>query len=74
TKGFAVPATVVAFGEVGLAGELRAVSGLTRRVREASRLGADVVIVPGEGDLEDVAGVQVRRCQTLCEAIEVAQG
>ena len=36
---FSVPRTLTAMGEVGLAGELRAISGLTRRVREAQRLG-----------------------------------
>lgn len=72
-RGFAVPPTLVAFGEVGLAGELRAVSGLTRRVREASRLGATVVIVPGEGELDDVEGVSVIRCHSLVEAIHAAQ-
>lgn len=71
--GFAVPPTLVALGEVGLAGELRAVSGLTRRVREASRLGATVVIVPGEGEIDDVAGVTVIRCHSLVEAIHAAQ-
>ena len=72
-RDFAVPPTLVALGEVGLAGELRAVSGLTRRVREASRLGATVVIVPGEGELDDVAGVTVIRCHSLVEAIGAAQ-
>lgn len=72
-QGFAVPPTLVALGEVGLAGELRAVSGLTRRVREASRLGATVVIVPGEGELDEVAGVSVVRCHSLVEAIHAAQ-
>jgi DNA repair protein RadA/Sms len=73
TLGFAVPPSLVAIGEVGLAGELRAVSGLTRRVREATRLGAKVVIVPGEGELEDVGGVSVIRCHSLVEAIAAAQ-
>jgi len=68
---FAVARTVVAVGEVGLAGELRAVSGLTRRVREAQRLGATLAIVPGEGELDDVAGISVRRCHSLAEAIEL---
>ena len=71
--GFAVPPALVAIGEVGLAGELRAVSGLTRRVREATRLGAQVVIVPGEGELEEVSGVRVIRCHSLVEAINAAQ-
>jgi DNA repair protein RadA/Sms len=73
TLGFAVPPTLVAIGEVGLAGELRSVSGLTRRVREAKRLGAEVVIVPAEGELDEVAGVTVRRCSSLGDAIAAAQ-
>jgi DNA repair protein RadA/Sms len=66
---FSVPRTLAAMGEVGLAGELRAVSGLTRRVREAHRLGATRVMVPSEGDLEAVPGVDIIRCRTLTEAI-----
>lgn len=73
THGFAISRTVAAMGEVGLAGELRAVSGLSRRVREAQRLGATVVIVPAEGELEAVEGVRVVRCRSLVQAIEVAQ-
>jgi DNA repair protein RadA/Sms len=71
--GFSVPRSLVAVGEVGLAGELRAVSGLTRRVREAQRLGATSVVVPRAGELEAVEGVRVRRCSTLNEAIGVAR-
>ena len=70
---FAVPRTLAAMGEVGLAGELRAVTGLTRRVREAQRLGATKAVVPSDGDIEDVSGVEVIRCRTLAEAIEMAQ-
>jgi DNA repair protein RadA/Sms len=70
---FAVPRPLAAMGEVGLAGELRAVSGLTRRVREAQRLGARFVVVPSDGELEDIPGVEVFRCRTLLEAINVAQ-
>jgi DNA repair protein RadA/Sms len=72
TRGFAVSATLCAVGEVGLAGELRAVPGLTRRVREAARRGAATVLVPAEGDLEDVDGVAVLRLRTLAEAIDRA--
>ena len=36
----------VALGEVGLLGELRAVAGLERRLREAARLGFERAIVP----------------------------
>lgn len=70
---FSVPRTLAALGEVGLAGELRAVSGLSRRVREAQRLGATVVIVPTQGELDEIAGVKIFRCSSLSEAIAVAQ-
>lgn len=73
TLGFSVPSSLVAIGEVGLAGELRAVSGLTRRVREAARLGANVVIVPGDGEFDEVTGIKVIRCHSLVEAIDAAQ-
>jgi DNA repair protein RadA/Sms len=71
--GFSVPRSLVAVGEVGLAGELRAVSGLTRRVREAQRLGATKVLVPATGELDVVEGVSVRRCASLAEAIAAAR-
>lgn len=73
TLDFAVPRTLAAVGEVGLAGELRAVSGLSRRVREAQRLGATLVIVPAEGELDEVRGVTVRRSRSLAEVIEMAR-
>ncbi len=71
--GFAVPASLVAIGEVGLAGELRAVGGLARRVREAARLGATMALVPAEGEAGEVAGVTVRRCRSLADALAAAQ-
>ncbi|PAM96074.1 DNA repair protein RadA, partial [Flavobacterium sp. IR1] len=40
------PTRVVALGEVGLAGDLRRVPGLERRVGEAARLGFDLAVVP----------------------------
>jgi DNA repair protein RadA/Sms len=73
TLNFSVPATLVAIGEVGLAGELRSVSGLSRRLSEAARLGARSVIVPAVADDIDVDGVVLRRCHSLEEAIKVAR-
>ena len=43
-----VPAGFVAIGEVGLAGEIRRVPGLDRRLAEAARLGFTDAIVPAE--------------------------
>ena len=44
-----IPADLVAIGEVGLAGEIRRVTGVQRRLAEAERLGFRHAIVPGLG-------------------------
>jgi DNA repair protein RadA/Sms len=41
-----VPSSVVAVGEVGLAGEVRRVTGVQRRLAEAERMGFRLAIVP----------------------------
>ncbi|WP_264002298.1 DNA repair protein RadA [Mycolicibacterium diernhoferi] len=47
-----LPATAIAIGEVGLAGDLRRVSGMDRRLAEAARLGfTDAVVPPGVKDV-----------------------
>ncbi|MGI8522625.1 MAG: DNA repair protein RadA [Nocardioides sp.] len=46
--GKVVPTDVVALGEVGLAGEVRRVAGLSQRLREAARLGFRHAIVPAD--------------------------
>src|SRR4029077_11434514 len=42
----AMPTTAVAIGEVGLAGDLRRVTGMDRRLAEAARLGFTTAVVP----------------------------
>lgn len=37
---------VIAFGEIGLAGELRAVTGVEQRIREAERMGFERCVLP----------------------------
>jgi DNA repair protein RadA/Sms len=65
----------VAVGEVGLLGELRAVSGLERRLREAARLGYRRAIVPrAVSGQAETAGIETIRVGTLREAIAAAIG
>ncbi|MCK7638431.1 DNA repair protein RadA [Corynebacterium pygosceleis] len=61
------PKTVV-LGEVGLAGEIRRVPDLRRRLQEAARLGYVSAIVPAGEPLE-VPGMRIRRVSTIGEAI-----
>jgi DNA repair protein RadA/Sms len=41
-----IPDEVIAFGEIGLSGEVRAVSHIDYRVKEAVRLGFTKIILP----------------------------
>ena len=55
----AVPSQLVAIGEVGLAGEIRRVPGIQRRLAEAERMGFRTAIVPrgsGRDELTAPAG------------------
>ncbi len=45
-----LPADLVAFGEVGLAGEIRSVAGIGRRLAEAGRMGFRRAIIPAGSD------------------------
>ena len=65
---------LVAIGEVGLTGEIRAVSHMNQRLGEASRLGFKKCIIPrgGSEKLEIPEGLTVYRVRNLREAIEVA--
>ncbi len=82
-----VAVQTVAVGEIGLLGELRSVSGLDRRLREAARLGFTRAIVPavsasaggqgrgGErGAGRALAGLEVVETATVADAIRIALG
>ena len=68
-----LPVTTVAFGEVGLAGEVRPVPGLARRLSEAARLGFTTAVVPA-GSLEGTgtSGMVVHEVTSLAQALGLA--
>ena len=68
------PAGLVAVGEVGLTGEVRATVGVQRRLAEAARLGFDRAIVPlaGSQELRAVPGMQVLPVAHVGEAVGAA--
>lgn len=69
----ALPADLAAVGEVGLAGELRPVAGLERRLAEAHRLGFRRALVPpGGAAAAHVDGLRVLAVPTLAQAWSVA--
>jgi DNA repair protein RadA/Sms len=64
----------VAIGEVGLLGELRAVGGLDRRLREAARLGFTRALVPRPRGREVpvIPGMELVVVGTLADAVRAA--
>ncbi|MBE0598950.1 MAG: DNA repair protein RadA [Desulfuromonadales bacterium] len=67
-----IPARTVVFGEIGLAGEVRAVSRPELRVKEAARLGFDRCLLPA-GSLKGVeipAGMALIGVKSASEALE----
>jgi len=67
-KGLALPSDLVAIGEVGLAGEIRKVTGAQQRIAEAARLGFKRAMVPVGSDIK-VAGIEVMEVARLEQAI-----
>ncbi|MCP2343510.1 DNA repair protein RadA [Actinomadura rupiterrae] len=78
--------TLIALGEVGLAGEVRVVPGVQRRLAEAARLGFRHAVVPrgslelGDGSplrradpqLSDFEGMKVMEVDSLTQALQVS--
>ena len=69
-----IPNDLVAIGEVGLTGEIRAVSHMSQRLGEVVRLGFSRCIIPkfGSEKWEIPKGLTVYKVRNLWEAIEVA--
>jgi DNA repair protein RadA/Sms len=67
-----LPADLVAFGEVGLGGELRQVAHTPRRLNEAARLGFTRAIAPRNSPDPDDHRLSLLRVATLPEALAVA--
>ena len=69
-----IPDDLVAIGEVGMTGEIRAVSHMNQRLAEISRLGFKKCMIPrgGSEKLDIPEGLTVYRVKNIREAIETA--
>jgi DNA repair protein RadA/Sms len=67
-----IPPRTILFGEVGLAGEVRAVSRPELRIKEAARLGFDRCFLPAGNlkSLEAPAGMELIGVRSAAEALE----
>ena len=68
-----IPEQLVAFGEVGLSGEVRAVSQVENRVMEAKRLGFETVVLPKANmkSCRNIQGIKMIPVGTVREAISI---
>ncbi len=68
--GFPVPPDLFAFGEVGLAGEVRQVPHALRRLTEAHRLGFRHAVVPGSTP-DCIPGLELIRVEAVATAVDL---
>jgi DNA repair protein RadA/Sms len=66
----ALPSGLAAIGEVGLAGEVRRVTGIAGRLAEASRLGCEHALVAAGSNVSAPAGMHVTEVGDLRAAVE----
>ncbi len=70
---FPIPPQTLFIGELGLAGEVRPVSQMDLRVKEAARLGFKNVVLPREGKVNKYKDLQIHRVSRLENAITLCQ-
>ena len=62
---------VIAFGEVGLSGEVRAVNMPEQRVKEAIKLGFTICVLPkaSEKAVKHIKGIEFRYVKSVADAV-----
>lgn len=70
-SGVPVPEGTVAFGEIGLGGEVRQVGQMSRRLAECARLGFGRAVVAASSP-DGPPGMELVRVKTLSQALEMA--
>jgi len=74
-RGRALPRGFFAFGEVGLAGEVRPAPRGQERLKEAAKLGFSVAVVPkANAPKKPIEGLAVHGVERIEQAIEVVRG
>jgi DNA repair protein RadA/Sms len=74
-RGKALPRGFIAFGEVGLAGEVRPAPRGQERLKEAAKLGFSIALVPkANAPKKPIEGLTVHPVERVEEAIDVVRG
>ena len=69
-----VPSDVLVFGEIGLTGELRAVTMAEKRVQEAKKMGFKTIIIPNANykEVKDIKGINIVCAKSVEQLLERA--
>jgi DNA repair protein RadA/Sms len=72
-KNIPIDEKLMVFGEIGLSGEIRAVSRPEQRVMEGKKLGFDKCLVPyvSRGALKNVKGIEIVGVKTIADAVNL---
>lgn len=74
-RGKALPKGFIAFGEVGLAGEVRPAPRGQERLKEAAKLGFTIAIVPkANAPKKAIAGLTIHAVERVDEAMNIVRG
>jgi DNA repair protein RadA/Sms len=74
-RGRALPRGFIAFGEIGLAGEVRPAPRGQERLKEAAKLGFSIAVVPkANAPKKPIEGLAVHAVERIEEAIEAVRG
>ena len=74
-RGRPLPRGFIAFGEVGLAGEVRPAPRGQERLREAAKLGFSIAVVPkANAPRKPIEGLTIHAVERIEQAIDVARG
>ncbi len=67
---FEMPGDLIAVGEIGLSGEIRAVSFIEKRIKEAQKLGFSRIMVPSRNKIsETIDGIEIIKVSSVSQAI-----
>ena len=73
-KDIPIPQNVIAMGEIGLAGEVRTITNLQKRINESYRLGFDTIAIPEKSMDEKIkmpSGVSLIPIEAVCDALSL---
>ncbi|MDR2584207.1 MAG: DNA repair protein RadA [Fibromonadaceae bacterium] len=68
-RNVSLPPHSIVIGELGLSGEIRSVSSLDLRIKEAHRLGFEKIVVPESGKIPTIKGIEIIKFARLEQAV-----